>query len=170
MELNVNKFKKSLASTLVAGLVSVSHAATIDKKIGSIAPHTERSVRLKVARGLQECKDLEQNLVLAIIRVESNFKIDAVNRHSSDYGLMQVNSWHVKRKSLSKQKLLSDASYNMREGCKILKYFTTRYKSLGEAVSRWNCGTRKSCIRWDGVVRFRKKVLYYKNKLDEVDK
>ena len=139
------------------------------RKISLIAPHVSSSTSLKVAQGLQECKGLNENLVLSIIRVESNFKIKAYNPRSADYGLMQVNNWHVKRKALSKQKLLLDASYNMKHGCDILRYFVTRYSNMEEAIKRYNCGTKASCVEWDGPKKYLKKVLTFKKKLDKMD-
>lgn len=150
-------------------LASPGNSEHLLNKISLIAPHTSSFTAAKVAQGLQECKGLNENLVLAIIRVESNFKIGAVNRHSSDYGLMQVNDWHVRKKSLSTQKLLADASYNMKHGCDILRYFTTRYNNMDEAIKRYNCGTKASCVQWDGPKKYLKKVLTFKKKLDKMD-
>lgn len=162
---------KYLKVTLI-GLISVANVwatETVVNKIGLIAPHVKSSVGLKVTQGLQGCKGLNTNLVLSIIRVESNYKVGAVNKASSDYGLMQVNEWHVKRKKLDKSKLLTDVSYNMQEGCKILRYFRNRYPNIAESVARYNCGTKLSCVKWDGVMNYVEKVLTFKHKLDNMD-
>ena len=162
-----------LLNVALVGLISVANVwatDTVVNKIGLIAPHTPYSVRLKVNKGLRHCSGLNTNLVLSIIRVESNYRVGATNSRSLDYGLMQVNEWHVKRKSLSKQKLLEDVDYNMQEGCKILRYFTTRYSITSEAIGRYNCGTKSDCIKWDGVKNYVKKVLTFKSKLDKMNK
>lgn len=149
--------------------VAQMRSQVVLNKISLLAPHVSTSVGLKVAEGLKFCKGLETNLVLSIIRVESNYKVGAVNSKSSDYGLMQVNNWHVKKKGLSKERLLTDVSYNMQEGCKILSYFVGRYNNIDEAIARYNCGTKASCVDWDGPKDYLKKVLTYKRKLDIID-
>lgn len=111
----------------------------------------------------------DQNLALAVIKVESDFKVDAINKHSLDYGLMQVSIWHVEKKNLDRAALLSSADYNVRHGCEILNWFVKRYGTY-EGVARYNCGTRKSCPSWNSVRKYKKKVLYYKRVLDLRDK
>lgn len=140
-------------------------------KINLLRNNVPQSTIRKISIGVEqpECKVINnENLILAIMKVESDFKIDAFNPASNDFGLMQINNWHVKRLSLSRSKLLSDAAYNMRHGCLILAWFVANYK-LEEAVARWNCGTRKSCINIKRVRKFRKKVLTYKARLDNMN-
>jgi soluble lytic murein transglycosylase-like protein len=96
-------------------------------------------------------------LILAIAFVESSYKLGAVNKSSNDYGIMQVNSWHIDRSNLDKQRLLTDMDYSFDQGTKILKWFYDTYP-LEEAIKRYNCGTRKNCINWKKVKKYLDKV------------
>jgi hypothetical protein len=120
----------------------------------------------QLKEGLKTCKTSD-NVALAIIMVESSFTVDAYNKNSKDYGLMQINEWHVKRLYLNKDRLLSDIKYNVTIGCDILNWFTSTY-SLGEAISRYNCGTKKSCIKYRSTKRYLERVLYFKLFLDRL--
>ena len=157
-----NKKRNALLIALIGTLSFTVEAVGLDKKIQSIAPHVKYRNRLKIARAVKgECVkryNLDANLVLSVIKVESDFRIDAYNKSSMDYGLMQVNHWHVSNRRLSVKKLLRSPRYNLRNGCLILHYFVTRY-SFGDAISRYNCGTGKGCVNWKAVKRYRRMVL-----------
>jgi hypothetical protein len=155
-------------AVLIGGEVENLSTNEVLEKIILIAPHTSVSTARKVEKGLKECKGLDENLVLAVIRVESNFKINAVNKRSNDFGLMQVNNWHVKRFKYDKLKLLTNASYNMKIGCSILSEFVGKDKS-SNSIGRYNCGYQKNCLNWKPVKKYIKKVLTFKKKLDNMN-
>ena len=112
------------------------------------------------------CSDV--NLALSIIKAESDFKLYAVNSKSKDFGLMQISVYHVKKKQLDIEALLTSADYNIRHGCEILEWFTETYGQY-EGVSRYNCGTRKSCPEWKSVRNYKRRVFNYKRKLEMLD-
>jgi soluble lytic murein transglycosylase-like protein len=141
--------------------------AMVGVKIKSIAPHVSSTVALQIAKAVLKHAPKQVNLILSIIKAESDFTVGAVNGASNDYGLMQVNAWHIRRSGLDKNRLLTDVDYNIKVGVSILQYFLTRYRTVGEAVSRYNCGTRKKCVEYPGVRRYKNKVLRYKRKLDK---
>lgn len=97
------------------------------------------------------------NLILAIMNVESSYKLNAVNAASDDYGIMQVNEYHVRKSKLNKQRLLTDLDYSVKHGVRVLQWFYQTYP-LDEAIMRYNCGTRKQCTKWFWVKRYLKKV------------
>ena len=97
------------------------------------------------------------NIVLAIAYVESSYKLNAVNEVSNDYGIMQVNDWHVKKSRLSKIKLMSDLDYSFYHGVRIFSWFYQRYP-LDIAIGRYNCGTRHSCVKTSYVKKYIDKV------------
>ena len=148
---------------LITGLFVFS---SVPEKIRSLSPTVSSSTILGVQSGLKSCKDI--NLTLAIIKVESDFRISAVNKHSNDYGIMQINDWHVKRYKYSRKKLISDIKYNMSIGCSILDELTRKHDLL-ESVSRYNCGYRRGCKDWTSVKKYVKRVLRYKRRLDLID-
>jgi soluble lytic murein transglycosylase-like protein len=94
------------------------------------------------------------NVFAGMIMVESSYKLDAVNKKSNDFGLCQVNIWHVKKKGLSIERLLTDVDYSVKQGAIIFSWFYKTYPTVKEAVSRFNCGTRKECIQWKKVIRY----------------
>lgn len=81
-------------------------------------------------------------LVAGIVALESEFKINAVNRRSKDYGLMQINKYNIRARGLNKARLLKDADYNLKFGTLILSEFKARYDS--DWVCRYNIGTTKA--------------------------
>jgi soluble lytic murein transglycosylase-like protein len=111
---------------------------------------------------------LNVNLLLAIVKVESDYVVSAYNIASKDYGLMQINQWHVDRSRLDVGKLLTDVEYHLSQGVPILEWFLSKYE-LEEAVSRYNCGTRVGCIKWRSVVRYRNRVIYYYKLLNSLE-
>ena len=100
------------------------------------------------------------NVIASIAFVESSYKLGAVNKASNDYGIMQVNDWNVKALKLDKARLLSDLEYSLESGVQILAWFVKKYP-LREAIMRYNCGTRPSCIRLPSVKRYLNKVVRY---------
>jgi soluble lytic murein transglycosylase-like protein len=97
------------------------------------------------------------NILLAIAFVESSYKINAINFGSNDYGIMQVNQWHIDRSGWSKQKLLTDVFYAFDKGAKVFEWFYNKYP-LDEAIARYNCGTRVNCPSWSKVKKYVAKV------------
>jgi hypothetical protein len=98
--------------------------------------------------------------IQSIFFVESSYNLNAVNSKSKDYGIGQVNMWHIKNKKLSKNRLLNDMDYSVHESVKIMHWFykTYRDKEPNEWLARYNCGTKPSCIHWSSVKRYIKKV------------
>ena len=101
-------------------------------------------------------------LVTSILLVESGGKIDAYNERTKDYGLMQINEYHIKR-GLDKKRLLSDPDYSIKHGVRILAYFK-RFRGAEPQTwyCRYNVGTGK-------MIKGRlKRCLRYKRKVDRV--
>ena len=97
------------------------------------------------------------NIILAIAFVESSYRLNVINSGSNDYGIMQVNQYHVRVSNLDKFRLLNDMDYSFEHGVRIFSWFYKRYP-LDEAISRYNCGTAKRCINWKHVKNYVAKV------------
>ena len=156
----------SLASfTTLATLSSVTmtNASTV-YKIQWLNPNVSYSNSVKIANAALKCEKKSGvgiNTILGLIYTESSFKINAYNEYSNDYGLTQVNHWHVRRSGLDKERLLRDVDYNVKHGCGILTYFKNRYgqsENKNEFLARFNCGTRKGCYKWKPVKRYVAKI------------
>ena len=96
-------------------------------------------------------------LIIAIARVESSYRLGAVNPKSKDYGIMQINEYHVKRGNLNRDKLLGDLEYSFYHGVRVFSWFYKTYP-LEEAIMRYNCGTRKGCTGLASVKDYLSKV------------
>ena len=148
---------------LAAILSIITSNAPLHQEMKILKRDIDYNHELKYALDFCVC---DKNLVLAIMKVESDFVTDAVNHSAQDYGLMQINKWHVNRLALNRKKLLTNVFYNVNVGCSILNWFTSRY-DMEEAIARYNGGTAKNIVKKKSVKRYVKKVMYWKNKLDK---
>lgn len=84
-------------------------------------------------------------LLKGIARVESGFDAKAVNSNrngTSDFGLMQINSFWLSPLGLSAQQLLDDPCLNARTGARILRDCIDRYGYGWEAVGCYNASSK----------------------------
>lgn len=144
--------------------IEVPNSMSVAERIMTISPSTSLMDAFIIGSAVNQCR-VSTNLVLSIIKVESDFKINAFNPKSNDYGLMQINSVHVKREKMNIKLLLSNPFYNVKRGCKILSWFVKKY-GVETGVARYNCGTRLSCVKFKSVKAYKRKVLGYKKRLD----
>ena len=100
---------------------------------------------------------IEPELYHAIIAQESNYKVDAVNKKSKDYGLAQINARTAKAYNFSIERLLKDARYNAEAGAKVLHDLKKSYSKREPLtwVCRYNVGSgpmvhakAKKCIKY----------------------
>lgn len=168
----MNRRKRNVLLTAIICSLSFSFQvlakASTMHKIATLAPRISYSSKRQIRDSALRCS-VGVNTVLAIIKIESDFIVGAFNNKSNDYGLMQINQWHVDQKGLSVKRLITDIEYNMRHGCTILGWFVEKY-GLAEGVARYNCGTKRKCIEWKAVKRYRTKVLGVKADLDNMDR
>jgi soluble lytic murein transglycosylase-like protein len=85
--------------------------------------------------------EIDHSLLETIAFVESNMNPRAVHRNSNgsfDVGLMQVNSAWIETLGLDKDKLISDACYNVMAGAKILKGCVDQHGLNWVAVGCYN--------------------------------
>lgn len=123
-------------------------ALSVRTQILSNKPSLEPFYADVLARTIEAQADLQKvpaNVIAAIMFVESSYDQYAFNKHTKDYGLMQISEFHVKKKRLDKRRLLRDIEYNIKYGVKIFSWFYRRYK-LNRAIMRYNVGTRSSAI------------------------
>jgi hypothetical protein len=101
-------------------------------------------------------------LVKAIIRKESNFNSNAINKSGKEesVGLMQVN---IKAHNVSKEDML-DPVKNINYGTKYLCYQLARYGSVAKAVSAYNAGR---AIIGNYLTYVAPVMMYYSQYLDE---
>lgn len=116
--------------------------------------------------------NIESELLYAIAQQESAMKPDAIGRNrdgSTDLGLMQINSSHMKRlkkMGISEKQLLHDPCISVIVGASILSDMMKIYGYSWEAVGAYNAGT--SPKRGDVRKRYAKKVWENYKKLKEM--
>ena len=143
--LNEYNSKKSTLDSAIIGIMQVMS----NKK--SLQPN--QAMKLVAAANISCAKyGIPVNVVLAIAFVESSYRLNAVNKGSNDYGIMQVNQYHVDR-GADKQRLLTDLQYSFDQGVKVFSWFYKTYP-LDQAIMRYNCGTRSSCVDLKSVKRY----------------
>ena len=103
--------------------------------------------------------DIDIDIILAIMKVESNFRNIKAKKENS-YGYMQVSkktaNWLVRSRKI--EKFLLDPVYNILIGCEHLKNLKNKYGNIWEAVRRYNGSGKQS-------FKYLHKVLKYYNEL-----
>ncbi len=98
---------------------------------------------------LSEAYDIDYSLVLAIIRKESNFKIDVMS-DTEGYGLMQVNE--INHEKLAEQLGITDflEPYdNIRAGMFLLRKLFEKYKTPDKVLMAYHLGETGARKLWD---------------------
>jgi soluble lytic murein transglycosylase len=96
--------------------------------------------------------DLDYRLVLAVMKVESNFKQDAVSRDGAR-GLLQIKpslAKHVSRDAgvtIKGAKCLNEPEKNIKIGVNHLSWLMEKFETLGSALHAYNAGTKKAEVK-----------------------
>ena len=96
-------------------------------------------------------------LLWSIAKHESRMKPDAVNVNSNgsmDYGLMQINSWWVKKKKISpaQWQSLGDPCINVKVGAWILSQCIRQHGYTWKAVGCYNAVTERKQQRYAKII------------------
>lgn len=153
---------KSLLLAQMLNLSLVSGSATLEQ-VRRNNPYLSPVYSQKVADIIDKYAEeysIPSNIIAAIFMVESGYRLDAVNRESSDYGIGQVNEFNIRAYKLDKMRLLTDLDYSVKWGVHVFSWFYKRYP-LDSAIMRYNCGTRPSCIKLRSVRSYLIKVKQY---------
>ena len=117
----------------------------MSNRLASKVPDPEERIQiLKTAHAWARRKNLEPELVLAVMDIESNFDRFALS-HAGARGLMQIMPfWRVEIGEPRAD--LFDIETNVRYGCTILRYYLDRENdNVRQALARYNGSTGK---RW----------------------
>ena len=89
----------------------------------------------------EEYGNVDETLVYALIKQESNFRVEALGENGKSKGLMQIQEiWHKERmKKLGVDSLMT-AKGNIRVGIDILSEKIDKYDDLGKALTAYNAG------------------------------
>lgn len=102
---------------------------------------------------------LDPLIVTAIFKQESNFNFKAVNKHSFDYGIGQLNHRTIKSRKLDINKILNDPDYAIEQTCVILSELRDKYAIIDTKHGR------KFYTRYHSFTHARRYI--YRNLLDK---
>ncbi len=122
---------------------------TTYESIVKLKPEINKAYAIELARSIDEhskAYQIPSEAMVKLAYIESGFKLNAVNKRTLDYGVFQINIRNIKYYNLKKHDLLIDTDYSVRAGAMVFSYFYHRYGNLKEAVKRYNCGVKKSCV------------------------
>lgn len=118
---------------------------------------------------IAEAYNIDFSLIMAIMKVESNYKPDTVSS-TNDYGLMQINKCNH---AMLKDKLgindFLDPEQNIRAGCYILRKLFEKYKDVGLVLMAYNMGESGASKLWDAgicLTEYSRKVLKAQAKIE----
>lgn len=133
------------------GAPSESVSATVPTSAATETVHIYYDVPL--SRDLQDyivdlCKvnNISPELVLAIIKVESNYCATAVNASESCYGLMQINRCNFAAYQLDEP---TDDFENVRVGITIFAELLDKHGNVNKALMAYNCGPTGAKRLWE---------------------
>jgi hypothetical protein len=127
-------------------------------------PTLDHSYALNVAKYTyiySEVFNTDPILMQALFMKESSYDLSAINKLTNDYGIGQVNKFHIKADEIDKSRLTSDLDYSIKHSVRIFSWFYKKYPKE-EAIKRYNCGTKKDCVKNKSVEDYYKKVLKFK--------
>jgi soluble lytic murein transglycosylase-like protein len=102
--------------------------------------------------------DLDADLIRAIIKVESDWKSDAVS-HKDARGLMQVMPEHLKYFGFKSVNDLHDDEKNIMAGTRLLREELDRFGNEVDALRAYNCGSPRIRKGSSCGISYAKKVL-----------
>lgn len=87
--------------------------------------------------------NIREKLIFSIAEVESGFTLNSTN--GNDFGIMQINEHTIKTYDFDKNRLMSDLSYSIDAGVRILADKKRRWKKVDNNwFIRYNTGNRPS--------------------------
>jgi len=81
--------------------------------------------------------DVDWEIIVAILKVESNFNVKAVNYKSNDFGIGQINIINMKHYGFDLGKQLTDVDYAVHNTCLILYDLKQKYNTKSQGVFQW---------------------------------
>lgn len=149
-----------LIKMLTTGLMVSSMTLTqVRRNNPYLSKKYSEEVAVSIDKYAKEYK-IPPNIIAAIFMVESGYKLNSINKASSDYGIGQVNEYNIRAYKLDKMRLLTDLDYSVKWGVHVFAWFYKKYP-LDTAIKRYNCGTRPSCVRIKSVKRYLRLVKKY---------
>lgn len=153
----------NLVIVLLFGALHITNLDDLSKLIIKNKPIINKSYARELSEIVKKYSllyNIPPNIVVGMMKAESDYVVGAINKRTKDYGILQVNKLHVRKDDLSIKKLTTDVDYSIYHGMRVFNWFHKRYP-LKEAIARYNCGLRKNCPNWSVVKKYVDKVMRY---------
>ena len=133
----------SLQATLKEQAFTKAH--TIAKYISTIEPNLPKEVVEKYSLTIEfysELYKVEEDIIVAIFKVESNFNMKAVNYKSRDFGIGQINAINMKYYKLDLGLQMTNYEYAIKSTITILrdikKVYAKREPRFTKSLQWWS--------------------------------
>lgn len=148
---------------IITTIINLQILAKDYPQISKNAPHLPEKYVQEVGKAVNKIcleMDIPCPILKAVLFVESEYLVGAVNNRTKDYGIGQINEKNIRKLKLDKYRLLTDVEYSVYEAAKILKYFQKRYSKTEYCwFARYNVGTRPSMAESRLTAKYCQKVL-----------
>ena len=136
-----NEIKMYITNEDIINNIKTANKETKTEKVIYYDIPLSKELQDYTRRICEEYGNVDETLVYALIKQESNFRVKALGDNGKSKGLMQIQEiWHKKRmKKLGVDSLMT-AKGNIRVGIDILSEKIDKYDDLGKALTAYNAG------------------------------
>ena len=136
-----NEIKMYITNEDIINKIKTANKETTTEKVIYYDIPLSKELQDYTRRICEEYGNVDETLVYALIKQESNFRVKALGDNGRSKGLMQIQEiWHKERmKKLGVDSLMT-AKGNIRVGIDILSEKIDKYDDLGKALTAYNAG------------------------------
>lgn len=136
-----NEIKMYITNEDIINNIKTANKETTTEKVIYYDIPLSKELQDYTRKTCEEYGNVDETLVYALIKQESNFRVKALGDSGRSKGLMQVQErWHKERmKKLGVDSLMT-AKGNIRVGIDILSEKIDKYDDLGKALTAYNAG------------------------------
>ncbi len=136
-----NEIKMYITNEDIINKIKTANKKTTTEKVIYYDIPLSKELQDYTRKICEEYGNVDETLVYALIKQESNFRVKALGDNGKSKGLMQIQEiWHKERmKKLGVDSLMT-AKGNIRVGIDILSEKIDKYDDLGKALTAYNAG------------------------------
>lgn len=136
-----NEIKMYITNEDIINNIKTANKETTTEKVIYYDIPLSRELQDYTRKICEKYGNVDETLVYALIKQESNFRVKALGDNGKSKGLMQIQEiWHKERmKKLGVDSLMT-AKGNIRVGIDILSEKIDKYDDLGKALTAYNAG------------------------------
>lgn len=141
MNLRDNEIKMYITNEDIMNNIKTANKETKTEKVIYYDIPLSKELQDYTRKICEKYGNVDETLVYALIKQESNFRVKALGDNGKSKGLMQIQEiWHKERmKKLGVDSLMT-AKGNIRVGIDILSEKIDKYDDLGKALTAYNAG------------------------------